>query len=331
MAFPMPDVPPVTAAPTPAAPQTWREFQASRMGEYMKTEGGHAGAMKRIGAEWRAYKSGAVADTAASAASAADEGGDLLAQLAATKSKLDAGEAFGGMAQRRPVVDEIHEATAELDPEAAAIVNAAKAHEAAAEKIRSRFTIRDRNGTHRVEIPEMADMTLGRVKQAYTVANDAEKAAILETIDPERAKALTEIVEGRATFDKWYKNKNHWYEDPTYQAIPERPGPAPDDLAIDFADDALPGWGDRDGGWLRKVGWGWGPLLFGLVVLPWAMAITVATDGAARRGRLTLIRHLLDQIPERQVPEIHIDFPPLGHEPLRERFDTPFKPIAAAK
>jgi 4-amino-4-deoxy-L-arabinose transferase-like glycosyltransferase len=39
-------------------------------------------------------------------------------------------------------------------------------------------------------------------------------------------------------------------------------------------------WGaDRDGAWLRKVGWGWGPLLFGLVVLPWAMAITVATDG----------------------------------------------------
>ena len=236
-----PDVPPVTAAPTPAAPQTWREFQASRMGEYMKTEGGHAGAMKRIGAEWRAYKSGAVADTAASAASAADEGGDLLAQLAATKSKLDAGEAFGGMAQRRPVVDEIHEAMAELDPEAAAIVNAAKAHEAAAEKIRSRFTIRDRNGTHRVEIPEMADMTLGRVKQAYTVANDAEKAAILETIDPERAKALTEIVEGRATFDKWYKNKNHWYEDPSYRAQMEPIGPAPDDLAVDFADGTSPG------------------------------------------------------------------------------------------
>jgi hypothetical protein len=236
-----PDVPPVTAAPTPAAPQTWREFQASRMGEYMKTEGGHAGAMKRIGAEWRAYKSGAVADTAASAASAADEGGDLLAQLAATKSKLDAGEAFGGMAQRRPVVDEIHEAMAELDPEAAAIVNAAKAHEAAAEKIRSRFTIRDRNGTHRVEIPEMAEMTLGRVKQAYTVANDAEKAAILETIGPERAKALTEIVEGRATFDKWYKNKNHWYEDPSYRAQMEPIGPAPDDLAVDFADGTSPG------------------------------------------------------------------------------------------
>lgn len=236
-----PDVPPVTAAPTPAAPQTWREFQASRMGEYMKTEGGHAGAMKRIGAEWRAYKSGAVADTAASATSATAAGDDLMAQLAATKSKLDAGEAFGGMAQRRPVVDEIHEAMAELDPEAAAIVNAAKAHEAAAEKIRSRFTIRDRNGTHRVEIPEMAEMTLGRVKQAYTVANDAEKAAILETIGPERAKALTEIVEGRATFDKWYKNKNHWYEDPSYRAQMEPIGPAPDDLAVDFADGTSPG------------------------------------------------------------------------------------------
>ncbi len=36
---------------------------------------------------------------------------------------------------------------------------------------------------------------------------------------------------------------------------------------------------DREASWLRKVGWGWGPLLFGLIVLPWAMAITVATDG----------------------------------------------------
>lgn len=36
---------------------------------------------------------------------------------------------------------------------------------------------------------------------------------------------------------------------------------------------------DRDAAWVRKAGWGWGPLLFGLVVLPWAMAITVATDG----------------------------------------------------
>lgn len=236
-----PDAPTTAATSPTAAPQTWREFQASRMSEYMKTEGGHAGAMKRIGAEWRAYKSGAAADAATSAASTADEGGDLLAQLAATKSKLDAGEAFGGMAQRKPVVDEIHEAMAEIDPEAAAIVNAAKAHEAAAEKIRSRFTIRDRNGTHRVEIPEMADMTLGRVKQAYAVANDAEKAAILETIGPERAKALTEVVEGRATFDKWYKNKNHWYEDPSYRAQMEPIGPAPDDLAVDFADGTSPG------------------------------------------------------------------------------------------
>lgn len=36
---------------------------------------------------------------------------------------------------------------------------------------------------------------------------------------------------------------------------------------------------ERDGVWLRRIGWGWGLLLFGFVVLPWAMAITVATDG----------------------------------------------------
>ncbi len=49
-----------------------------------------------------------------------------------------------------------------------------------------------------------------------------------------------------------------------------------------------------------------------------------------RRGRLTLIRHLLDHIPERQVPQTVVEFPPLGHAPLRERFGTPLKPITAA-
>jgi polyphosphate kinase len=46
-----------------------------------------------------------------------------------------------------------------------------------------------------------------------------------------------------------------------------------------------------------------------------------------RLGRITLIQHLLAHIPEHQVPEVPIEFPPLGHEPLRERFGTPLKPI----
>jgi len=50
-----------------------------------------------------------------------------------------------------------------------------------------------------------------------------------------------------------------------------------------------------------------------------------------RRGRLTLIHHLLDHIPERQVQEIPIEFPPLGHKPLRERFGALLKPIAAVR
>ena len=48
-----------------------------------------------------------------------------------------------------------------------------------------------------------------------------------------------------------------------------------------------------------------------------------------RRGRLTMIRHLLDQIPDRKTPETLVEFPPLGHAPLRERFGTPPKPIPA--
>jgi 4-amino-4-deoxy-L-arabinose transferase-like glycosyltransferase len=41
---------------------------------------------------------------------------------------------------------------------------------------------------------------------------------------------------------------------------------------------ALWGW-DRDGAWLKKIGWGWGLVLFFAIIGPWAVAITVATDG----------------------------------------------------
>jgi polyphosphate kinase len=46
-----------------------------------------------------------------------------------------------------------------------------------------------------------------------------------------------------------------------------------------------------------------------------------------KRGRLALIRHLLDAVPDHAVPEVAIDFAPLGHEPLRERLKAPFKAI----
>jgi polyphosphate kinase 2 len=60
---------------------------------------------------------------------------------------------------------------------------------------------------------------------------------------------------------------------------------------------------------------------------PW----TLVDFNDQRRGRLTLIRHLLDHVPERQVPEKRIEFAPLGHKPLRERFGTPLKPIATVR
>jgi polyphosphate kinase 2 len=59
---------------------------------------------------------------------------------------------------------------------------------------------------------------------------------------------------------------------------------------------------------------------------PW----TLVDFNDQRRGRLTLIRHLLDHIPERNVPTALIEFPPLGHAPLKEKFDGPLKPIKPA-
>jgi hypothetical protein len=46
-----------------------------------------------------------------------------------------------------------------------------------------------------------------------------------------------------------------------------------------------------------------------------------------RRGRLNLIRHLLDQVPDTRVPEVTVDLPPLPGKPAKERFAGPVKPI----
>ena len=56
---------------------------------------------------------------------------------------------------------------------------------------------------------------------------------------------------------------------------------------------------------------------------PW----TLVDFNDQRRGRLSLIRHLLDAIPEHAVPEVVVELPPLGHEPLKERFKSECKPI----
>ncbi len=58
-------------------------------------------------------------------------------------------------------------------------------------------------------------------------------------------------------------------------------------------------------------------------VAPW----TLVDFNDQRAGRLKLIRHLLDHIPEHAVPEVGIDFPPLGHEPLVERYEVKPKPL----
>ena len=56
---------------------------------------------------------------------------------------------------------------------------------------------------------------------------------------------------------------------------------------------------------------------------PW----TLVDFNDQRRGRLALIRHLLDAIPDRKVPEQQIEFPPLAGQPLRDQPASPFVPI----
>ncbi len=56
---------------------------------------------------------------------------------------------------------------------------------------------------------------------------------------------------------------------------------------------------------------------------PW----TLVDFNDQRLGRLTMIRHLLDQLPDHEVPESVPELPPLGHAPMKERFGTALKPI----
>ena len=60
---------------------------------------------------------------------------------------------------------------------------------------------------------------------------------------------------------------------------------------------------------------------------PW----TLVDFNDQRRGRLTLIRHLLDQLPDCQLPEAELDFPPLSGTPAKEKFEGPVKPIPPIK
>ncbi len=59
---------------------------------------------------------------------------------------------------------------------------------------------------------------------------------------------------------------------------------------------------------------------------PW----TLVDFNDQRRGRLTLIRHLLDRLPDTTVPDEKIEFPPLPGKPLKETFRGRLKPIKSA-
>ncbi|WP_428503021.1 polyphosphate kinase 2 [Roseateles sp.] len=56
---------------------------------------------------------------------------------------------------------------------------------------------------------------------------------------------------------------------------------------------------------------------------PW----TLVDFNDQRLGRLTLIRHLLDHLPDVRVPQAKLKFPALGSKPLTEHFSGSLKPI----
>ncbi|MGE0874218.1 MAG: polyphosphate kinase 2 [Burkholderiales bacterium] len=53
----------------------------------------------------------------------------------------------------------------------------------------------------------------------------------------------------------------------------------------------------------------------------------VVDFGDQRRGRLNLISHLLEQVPDRTIKAEPLELPPLAAKPQRERYRGPVKPI----
>jgi polyphosphate kinase len=78
----------------------------------------------------------------------------------------------------------------------------------------------------------------------------------------------------------------------------------------------------RDYGHARDV-------MFEATHTKWAPWHTVSFDDQ-REGRLTLIRHLLDQVPDTEIAVEMLDLPPLAAKPAKERFPAAFKPIRLA-
>ncbi len=56
---------------------------------------------------------------------------------------------------------------------------------------------------------------------------------------------------------------------------------------------------------------------------PW----TLVDFNDQKRGRLTLIRHLLDTLPDTALPDPEVELPPLKAKPEKEHFGGPVKPI----
>lgn len=56
---------------------------------------------------------------------------------------------------------------------------------------------------------------------------------------------------------------------------------------------------------------------------PW----TLVDFNDQRRGRLVLIRHLLDHLPDTHVPDDVLEWPPLPQDPQREHFEGKLRPL----
>jgi lambda family phage tail tape measure protein len=151
---------------------TWRQFTAGRMSDYMKLEGGHAGAMKRMSVEWAEYK--------ASGESALN---GISASAIRTNAELEAASAESTAVITQNTVNAFGETAAMVDARHKAVVASYIAQsEASGQIVLSERAIAEAQG-------KRVEATLAEIEatRASVAAQDAQMTSTAEFIGVEQA------------------------------------------------------------------------------------------------------------------------------------------------
>jgi hypothetical protein len=204
-----------TAAAATEARQTWKEFVGARMGQYMRSEGGHGPAMQRLGREWKEYQAGRLAEqSGAEAAKQFDQverhrsGRGLTGnERAALARRYRDIRAWRSASDPDAMPEELRIATSTWRaPVSRGSRNPITRIAEQAEKFNKLFNvagagiIADRVGRSLQRLPEITDQYRESLKNGYTKSEAA-------------GQALAELVPGAGELAKGFRAAYDWLAD----------------------------------------------------------------------------------------------------------------------